>query len=121
MLKVSETRLENYFQIVWVKNTLVTAVIMLVITILILLFLMRPVKISLFPSGAEYLELLQNKSDEFEEKWKFDYYEVLQYSKSTNRLRRINKVNVILITISYITFSIAIIGSAILILNSMCK
>lgn len=119
MLKVSEKQLESYFQILWVKNTLIGSVIMLVLTILVLLFLMRPVKIYLFPTGVEYLELLQEKSDEFDSRWKFDYYEVLQYSKFTNRLKNVNRLNIVLITISYISFSVSIICSAVLLLNSI--
>lgn len=119
ILKIIEEQLETLIETTFFRMILVISICMLIITIGLLLSVMRPKKVSFFPTGAEFLEVLKENNNDFDEQWKLKYYEVLQYSKATNKLEKANKIDTIIVTVSYIAFILAILGWAILIIYNI--
>lgn len=118
-IKIFENSLETLNEQKYYNYVMVIMVVLFVITIALLLSVMRPVKVILLPTGTMYLKAIQNDNSNFNEMWKYIYYETVQYSKATARLEKINKINVILIMIAYISFLCIVAAAALLIIPGL--
>lgn len=103
MIKIFEDKLNVVAENKTTQVLIIVSVIAFVLTIICLLMIMYPLKTSLLPTGADYLQMIQNRNSEFDKKWKFSYQEVLLYSKLTDKQQKVNTLKIKLMMSAYLT------------------